>query len=120
MDLLLEILIELVLTPIMYLFVEAPISAYEDEIKKSKLSKRKKNWLIALVVFIFVAIIACAIGGGVLLGINESKGQFIGGIVLVSFAVVLFVGYFTFAGCVYAGIEKARTLNLPNRSAMQS
>ena len=101
MDFLLEILLELVLTPIMYLLVEAPISAYEDEIKKSKLTKHKKNLLIALVVLIFISIIACAIGGGVLLGTNESKGQFIGGIVLVSFAVVLFVGYFTFAGvCV--------------------
>lgn len=98
MDFLIEFLIELIFTPIAYLFIEVPISICKDEVEASKLSKRRKRILTALIVSVFLTIIVCAIAACVLLSKNESRGQFISGIVLVSFAAALFIGYFTFVG----------------------
>ena len=97
MECIIEFLCELIFTPLVYILVEAPITACMDAIKDSKVFKQKKVLMESLIALLFVLFLASVIAGGVLLGISENNAQRISGIVLLCFAAVLLVGYFVFA-----------------------
>lgn len=113
MECIFEFLGELILYPLSYLFCEAPITAISDAIKDSEVFKQRKELIESLIAVVFVVFLASVVAGGVLLGINENNAQHISGIVLLSFAGVLFVGYIIFAiVCLRIVTKKRRNITL--------
>ncbi|MDE6294046.1 MAG: hypothetical protein K2L88_05440, partial [Clostridiales bacterium] len=113
MECIFEFLGELILTPLFYILFEVPITAFRDIIERSELPKRKRGQMYALIALILVLIVVCAIAGGALLGISGNNAQRISGIVLLSFAGVLFVGYVVFAiVCLRIVTKKRRNITL--------